>query len=176
MQEYDKVIADYTEAIRIDPKNAGVYTTRGFAWALKQEYDKAIADFAEAIRIQPENHDAYIGRAFVATIRADARLGDGKKAVESATKACVLTKWNDANCLDALAAACAAVGDFESAVKWQTKANSLFTDERDKIRGESQLKLYQEMKALLRDLPGLNKPLLGSLRRPRILRAAVPSR
>ena len=38
------------------------------------------------------------------------------------------------------------VGDFESAINWQTKANALYSDDGDKTRGQSRLKLYQEKK------------------------------
>ena len=48
--------------------------------------------------------------------------------------------------LDTLAAAYAETGDFDAAVKWQTKANALFTDGKDKTDGEARLKLYQEKK------------------------------
>ena len=52
-KEYDKAIADYTEAIRLDPKNARAYTNRG-GLGRQEEYDKAIADFTEAIRLDPK--------------------------------------------------------------------------------------------------------------------------
>ncbi len=45
-----------------------------------------------------------------------------------------------------LAAACAEVGDFDSAVKWQTRANSLYSNKIEKSAGEERLKLYQEKK------------------------------
>ena len=32
-KEYDKAIADYNEAIRLDPKDANAYINRGMAWA-----------------------------------------------------------------------------------------------------------------------------------------------
>ena len=50
---YDKAIADYGEAIRLDPKYAAAYNNRGIAWSAKSEYDMAIADYGEAIRLDP---------------------------------------------------------------------------------------------------------------------------
>ncbi len=56
-------IADCTEAIRLDPKNAVAYLFRGTAYAATRttgsDYDKAIADFTEAIRLDPKNAYAY---------------------------------------------------------------------------------------------------------------------
>ena len=61
-KEYDKAIADFSEAIRLDPKDATAYYNRGIAWAGKNEYDKAIADYSEAIRLDPKDASAYINR------------------------------------------------------------------------------------------------------------------
>ena len=53
--DHDKAIADYTEAIRLDPKYAEAYSNRGVAYASKGDYDKAIADYTEAIRLDPKD-------------------------------------------------------------------------------------------------------------------------
>ena len=53
MKEYDKAIADYTEAIRLEPAQPAAYFNRGNARLEKKEYDKAIADYTEAIRLEP---------------------------------------------------------------------------------------------------------------------------
>ena len=45
--------------------------------------------------------------------------------------------------LAALAAAQAEVGDFEQAVKWQTKAIELVKDENDKRLAKARLQLYE---------------------------------
>ena len=52
--ENDKAIADYTEAIRLDPKDPIAYSSRGGAWYNKGENDKAIADCTEANRLDPK--------------------------------------------------------------------------------------------------------------------------
>ncbi len=61
--EWDKAIADCTEAVRLDPKNAAAYGARGCAYANKGEWDKAIADCTEAIRLDPTCSGAYAARA-----------------------------------------------------------------------------------------------------------------
>jgi len=49
-KDYDKAIADYTEAIRLNPINDAAYHRRGWAYNGKGDYDRAIAD-TEAIRL-----------------------------------------------------------------------------------------------------------------------------
>src|SRR5580658_9711220 len=51
--DFDKAIADFTEAIRIDPSQAVVFSDRGAIWLAKNEYDKALVDCDEAIRLNP---------------------------------------------------------------------------------------------------------------------------
>jgi tetratricopeptide (TPR) repeat protein len=51
---FDKAIADYTEAIRLAP-NFVVYSTRGLAYQSKGDLDHAIADFESALRINPND-------------------------------------------------------------------------------------------------------------------------
>lgn len=59
-RDYDKAIAHYTEAIRLDPKNAETYCDRGDIYLLqKGDYDSAIADYTEAIRLKPTDAEAY---------------------------------------------------------------------------------------------------------------------
>ena len=49
--EYDNAIAGWTEAIRLNPKDAEAYYRRGVAYSAQGEKSKAEADFAEAKRL-----------------------------------------------------------------------------------------------------------------------------
>ena len=55
--DYDGAIAAFTESIRLDPKDASLYSYRGVARFYKRDYDLAIADFTEAIRLDPKSID-----------------------------------------------------------------------------------------------------------------------
>src|SRR5690242_4026938 len=57
----NKVIADQTEAVRLNPKDASAYYKRGLCYDEKGEADKAIADFTDAIRLNEPR--AYVNRA-----------------------------------------------------------------------------------------------------------------
>jgi YidC/Oxa1 family membrane protein insertase len=61
-RDYDRAIADYSEAIRLYPKNARVYNNRGVVYRAKNDYDRAIADYDEAIRLDPKYALAYLNR------------------------------------------------------------------------------------------------------------------
>jgi short-subunit dehydrogenase/lipoprotein NlpI len=63
--EFDKAIAAYTEAIRLDPKCAEAYWGRGWTYEKKGDYDQAIADFSEVIRLSPRLSEAYCDRGIV---------------------------------------------------------------------------------------------------------------
>ncbi len=46
--DFDKAIADFSEAIRLDPKDADAYFNRGRAYEKKGETERARADFDQA--------------------------------------------------------------------------------------------------------------------------------
>jgi tetratricopeptide (TPR) repeat protein len=52
-QDYVRAIADYDEAIRLDPKYADAYYDRCIAYNRQQKYDLALADCNKAIALGP---------------------------------------------------------------------------------------------------------------------------
>ncbi len=145
-KELDIALGDYNEAIRLNPSAGASYGSRGLLWHDKKEYDKAIADYNEAIRIDPKYARPYNNRAWLWSTCPDAKYRDGKKAVESATKACEMSDGREPYLVGTLAASYAEAGDFAKAVEMQTKAIELQTDAKEKEDYRTRLKLYQEKK------------------------------
>jgi tetratricopeptide (TPR) repeat protein len=69
--ESDKAIADYDEALRLDPGFAAVHLNRARVFRKKREFDRAIADYADAIRTNPKYALAYNGRGLIFSDKAE---------------------------------------------------------------------------------------------------------
>ena len=80
----------------------------------------ALSDYSRALKINPFFVDAYNNKAWVLATCADRRFRNGGQAVRLAQKAVELKP--DVVSLDTLAAAYAAVGNFDAAVDTQKKA------------------------------------------------------
>lgn len=78
----DAHLRDCSEAIRLDPKFAQAYASRGRVYYDKKEYGRAVADFTEAIRLDPKFARAYVYRG-----RMYAILGEANKAISDYSNA-----------------------------------------------------------------------------------------
>jgi tetratricopeptide (TPR) repeat protein len=166
---YDKAIADYSEAIRLDPKCVLAIANRGLAWQDKRDYYKALVDYNRAVKVDPSYARGYTARAWLYATCPDKKFRDGKLAVESATRACDLTGWKEADKLAVLAAAYAERGDFDKAVKWQEKAITLFLDLEDRKKGLERLSLYKDKK------PCRLAEVAGPVEQPEAIGADLPA-
>jgi tetratricopeptide (TPR) repeat protein len=62
---YERAVADFTQAIRLDPNNAKIYNERGGVYDNMGDFDRAFTDFTQAIRLDPNYAIAYSNRALV---------------------------------------------------------------------------------------------------------------
>jgi tetratricopeptide (TPR) repeat protein len=122
--DVDGAIADFSEAIRLNPRFAAAYTNRAFAWLNKREYVKAIADLDQAIRLNPKNPAAYTNRALAWNVKGEyvKAIADYEEAIRLDPQ-CVLAYCN----LAWLLATCPlkAIRDGKKALEYATKACEL---------------------------------------------------
>jgi tetratricopeptide (TPR) repeat protein len=76
LRDYERALADYSEALRLDPANARIRTSRGNVHADKGDLDAALADYTEALRQEPSNLTLYHNRG-----RIHALLGRYEQAI-----------------------------------------------------------------------------------------------
>lgn len=61
-REYKQAIADYNQALSLDPQLSEIYYKRGNIYADQQQYQQAIADYNQAISLNPQLFKAYYNR------------------------------------------------------------------------------------------------------------------
>ena len=128
LAEYDKASADCESAIHLDPKSAAAYSSRAAIYFEKKEYAKAVADCVTALRLEPSSAHSHALLAWILAACPDASLRDGRKAIEHAVEANILSGWSVGYFHEALAVAHAESGNFPEAVKWQKKAQEFGFD------------------------------------------------
>lgn len=75
----DRAIADYDDALRLDPKQPDVLNARGELWRLKGDRPKALLDFSAALKLQPDHAGA---RANHKSLAAELERLGAQKAVD----------------------------------------------------------------------------------------------
>src|SRR5579872_388367 len=148
--QLDKAIEDYSAVVRLEPTSVFAYYRRGCLHRLKEQYDAALKDLSEVVRLDPLNPAAHGERAWIWATATDAKVRNGKLAVEAAARSCVLSDWKEPDFMEALAAAHAESGDFEEAVKIEAKAIELMRDgtsDADELsQAETRLDYYKSGK------------------------------
>ena len=81
--DYDHALADYTEAIRIEPNYGLAFYSRGIANFNKKNYDGAIADYTQSLRFAPRDVIALQnrGHAYQAKQNYDHAIADYSAAI-----------------------------------------------------------------------------------------------
>jgi tetratricopeptide (TPR) repeat protein len=108
-------------------------------------FDDALEQYLEASRLKPDWPSPLNGIARIYITHPDANKRDAKQAIAYAQRAAELTKYEDPAILDTLAAAYAAAGQFEKAVKTVEKALGLTAgkDEESAQQFRKQLEIYR---------------------------------
>jgi tetratricopeptide (TPR) repeat protein len=80
---YDRALADYSQAIKLEPNSAKTYYERGCVYLNKGDKDRAIADYSQAIRLDPNYASAYNtrGSAYYGKRDKDRAIADCNQAL-----------------------------------------------------------------------------------------------
>lgn len=69
--DLNSALADYSRAIRLDPKFTAAYSSRAVVESLKQDWDNAVKDYTSAIELNPQDMNSYLARAGIETAKRD---------------------------------------------------------------------------------------------------------
>ncbi len=160
-----KAIETYTALLAVDPTEWHALRGRGDTYLNVGRQAEAIADYEKALKLQPKDQGILNNLAWVLATSPDAKLRNGRRAIELATLACEATKYKLAYILSTLAAAYAETGDFATAMKWSAKAVEIGDKEHnDSLKKE--LESYKAKKPW-RELLSEEKPAQKSQDKPK---------
>ncbi|REJ66939.1 MAG: tetratricopeptide repeat protein [Planctomycetota bacterium] len=164
MKNYALAVEGFTAAIQAYPQDGMLYNDRGVNHRRLGNYEAAMTDFNKAIQLNPKIVSAHTHIGMISAAAADVKFRDNERALEYAQRALELSGFENFFCLDALAAAHAAAGDFELAVKTAERAlagiertrQETQVTEQDQADVEARLALYREGKPYVESPPPAN--------------------
>ena len=84
LEQYQKSISDYNEAIRLQPDNIKAIAGRGSAYEVEGKFQEAIDDFTQVIKLSPRYDPVYFARgtAYFATAQYVLAVKDFQESVK----------------------------------------------------------------------------------------------
>ena len=122
---FKEAVYHFNKALESNPKYAGAYYNLGKLYANHGKIEKAILLYQKALKLNPENTQALYNLSWLTATHENEKFRNGEKAVELGEKLCKITQYNQPLALDALAAAYAETGRFDTAVLTAQRALKL---------------------------------------------------
>lgn len=148
--QIDQAIFHFNRAIMLRPNYAKAHSDLAVALLRKGDVKSALEHLRESIRLRPNLWVAVNNLAWVLATHENPQARNPAEAVELAERACKITHYERPETLDTLAAAYAAAGRFDEAVKIAEKAVELAVLSEDTITRPDdirrRLRLYRERK------------------------------
>jgi len=84
INEFDRAIADFNEAIKLLPGNSAAYAIRGGAYIAKRDYARATEDIDQAIKLDPLCYVGFNSRGLIYDLKGehDRAIADYNRAIE----------------------------------------------------------------------------------------------
>lgn len=125
--DYRGAIADFNQALQINPNDAQAYHNRGIARFKLGETQGAIENFTQALRLNPDYAEAYVGRG-----NAYRKLRDNQGAIIDYSQLLRLNP-NDAKAYYNRGVTYSELGDKQRAIEDYQKAVKLFYEQGDEV-------------------------------------------
>jgi tetratricopeptide (TPR) repeat protein len=123
----DAAVEHYRRAVALRPDNVESHTNLGQLLTTRGRLSEAAAQFSAALLLRNDNVQALAGLAWIRATAPDSSLRDAAEAVQLAERADAVTRHQDVIVLDALAAAYAAAGRYEDALRAATSGLEVAT-------------------------------------------------
>jgi tetratricopeptide (TPR) repeat protein len=140
-----KAVALYSEVLDENPSNALALSGRADTLLSIGKHTEAVEDYDRVLKLSEPDSNVLNNLAWVLATSPDENVRNGERAIELATKACELTEYKRPHILSTLAAGYAESGDFETAIKWSSKAVEL-GDKELKQQLTEELESYRQKK------------------------------
>jgi tetratricopeptide (TPR) repeat protein len=122
---FDPARTHFEVALKLQTNSARAHLGLAGVYAAQRQTADAIRHLREAIPLDPQNPEPLNNLAWLLATHPDAAVRDGAEAVRLATRAVELSKTNDVDMLDTLAAAQAETGQFAQAAATAQQAIAL---------------------------------------------------
>ena len=143
----------YKNAIKSEPDNPEPMCNLAANLFKQGDFQNAVTWYNKALAIKEDVLPGLIGLSSILAMSPDSRLRDGKKAVELAEKACLLTNYESEVPLNILASAFAECGEYAKAIETSERALAI-------AQAKQRMDMAQQIKARIelyknksRDLP-----------------------
>ena len=123
--KHEEAVRQFEDAVRLRPDNAAAQNNLAISCRKLGRTAEAIAHYREALRLQPAFIPALNNLAWLLAAHSDAQFRNGTEAVQLATRACDLTRYESPAPLATLGAAYAEAGQFQEAVAYVERAQEL---------------------------------------------------
>jgi tetratricopeptide (TPR) repeat protein len=111
----DEGVVHLRRAIELRPDYVSAHRNLGETYALQHRLADALTHYATALERQPDDVSLLNRISWIHATSSDARIRDGARALALAERAVTLTRRQDPDALDSLAAALAELGQFDEA-------------------------------------------------------------
>ncbi len=121
----DEAIEHLRQALRLNPERAEIHNSLGLALNINGQVEEALEHLRQASRLKPEWLPPTLELAWILATHPDPVIREPAEAVRLGERAAALSRRGDPVVLDVLAAAYAAAGQFDLAVRTAQNALAL---------------------------------------------------